>query len=103
VKRPPKLQNVLELSRQCIESGKYIPTFHAECRQLERDITLLDALHVIKTGYRELKKDQYKEEWQAWNYAVRGISLQGDMIRVIISFENDGMLIITVINLSRDE
>lgn len=100
MKRPPKLQEVLELARNCIERGRYIPTFHAECRQFERDVTLADALHVIKTGYRELKHDQYKEEWCAWNYAIRGISLQSEPVRVIISFDDDDMLIITVINLA---
>ena len=98
--RPSKLENVLELARSCIEAGKYLPTFHAECRQLERDITLLDALYVIKNGYREPKHDQFKEEWQAWNYAIRGVTLQNDTVRVIISFdESTGLLIITVITL----
>lgn len=59
---PPKMESVLETARECIESGKYLATFHAECRQLERDITLLDALHVIKHGFREPKYDQFKED-----------------------------------------
>lgn len=102
--RPPKLENVLDLARLCIESGKYLPTFHAECRQLERDITLLDALHVIKNGYREPKHDQFKEEWRAWNYAIRGTTLQDDIIRVIVSFDEvKRLLIITVINIARRE
>ena len=78
--------------------------YHAECRQLERDITLLDAFYVIKNGYREPKHDNFKEEFQAWNYAVRGITLQNDAVRVIISFEENGkLLIITVINTVRRE
>lgn len=98
--RPPKIENALKLAKNCIENGFYVATFHAECRQMERDITLLDALHVINNGYREPKHDQYKEEWKAWNYAVRGQTLQGDSIRVIISFdENEKLLIITVINI----
>jgi hypothetical protein len=102
--RPPKLENVLKIAKDCIENGHYLPTFHAECRQLERDITLLDALHVIKTGYREPKHDQYKEEWQAWNYAVRGNTLQNDTARVIFSFNEEAtLLIITVIALTSRE
>ncbi len=100
LKRPPKLENVLAFAKACIKKGRYVATFHAECRQLERDITLLDALHVIKTGFREIKHDQYKEEYKSWNYAVRGESLQSDPVRVIISFDEDEMLIITVINLA---
>lgn len=100
--KPPKLEKVLEVAKNCIEAGRYLPTFHAECRQLERDITLLDALYVIQDGYREPKHDQFKEEWQAWNYAVRGSTLQNDQVRVVISFEHETkMLIITVINLMR--
>ena len=99
--RPAKLENVLEIAKRCIELGNYLPTFDAECRQLERDITLLDALHVIKNGYREMKHDQYKEEWSTWNYAIRGITLQQDTARVIISFDKSlTLLIITVINLA---
>ena len=101
MKRPPKLENVLAKAKSGIEKGKYVATFHAECRQFERDITLLDALHVIKAGFREPKHDQYKDEYKAWNYAVRGDSLQSDPVRVIISFDDDEMLIITVINLAR--
>lgn len=98
VKRP-KLENVLERAKKCIENGRYIPTFHSECRQFERDISLLDALYVIKNGYREPKHDQFKEEWQSWNYAVQGKTLQSDLVRVIISFDENNLLIITVIKI----
>lgn len=101
-KRPSKLENVLDLARSCIDTGRYLPTFHAECRQYERDITLADALYIINNGYREISHDQFKEEWQAWNYAIRGTTLQNDAVRVIISFdESETLLIITVINLVR--
>lgn len=101
---PPKLENVLKTARDCIESGKYLATFHAECRQLERDITLLDALHVIRHGFREPKHDQYKEEWQSWNYAIRGTTLQDETVRVVISFDKVlKLLIVTVINIVRRE
>lgn len=103
-KKPEKITNVLELAKKCIEQGKFLPTFHAECRQFERDITLLDALYVIRTGFREPKHDQYKEEWQAWNYAIRGDSLQNESLRIIISFDEQlKLLIITVINIVRRE
>src|SRR5215212_5775517 len=86
--RPQKLENVLATAKQCIEKGNYVATFHAECRQLERDITLLDALHVIKNGYRVPKYDKFKEEWNEWNYAIQGQSLQKEDIRVIVSFDD---------------
>lgn len=101
-KRPTKIENVIQLANECIAAGRYLPTFHAECRQFERDITLSDALYVIKHGYRELKHDQYQEEWLAWNYAISGNTLQDEKIRVIVSFEDKKkLLIITVINISK--
>ena len=100
-RRPEKLNDVLERAKRCIEMGKYIATFHAECRQLERDITLPDALHVIKTGYRDKKHDKFKEEFNSWNYAINGQTLQNETVRAIISFDDKTrMLIITVINIS---
>lgn len=99
MKRPDKHDQVLCLAREYIDQDRYLSTFHALNRQLERDITLLDALYVIKTGYRVPKRDQYKAEWNAWNYAIEGRTLQGDNARVVVSFD-DGLLIITVINLS---
>ncbi|MBU6382777.1 MAG: DUF4258 domain-containing protein [Verrucomicrobia bacterium] len=99
LKRPSKITDVLKIAKACIDNGNYRPTFHAECRQYERDITLIDALHVIETGYRVPSRDEYKEEFNAWNYAIEGVTLQDDKTRVIISFDEDLMLIITVINL----
>jgi hypothetical protein len=98
-KRPDKIADILKIAQACIDNGNYRATFHAECRQYERDITLLDALHVIETGYRVPSRDEYKEEYRAWNYAIEGVTLQDEKTRVIISFDEDLMLIITVINL----
>lgn len=101
-KRPAKIENVLQLANECIEAGRYLPTFHAECRQLERNISLLDALYVIKHGYREPKHDQYQEDWVVWNYAISGNTLENEKIRVIVSFDDKKkLLIITVINITK--
>jgi hypothetical protein len=98
-KRPDKLPDILKNAQACIENGNYIPTFHAECRQFERDITLGDALYVIETGYRVPSRDEYREEHKAWNYVIEGDTLQDEKLRIVISFDEDLMLIITVINL----
>lgn len=37
-RRPPKIENVLEFIRQCIEEDRYTLTTHALIRQKERDI-----------------------------------------------------------------
>ena len=43
-----------------------------------------------------MKKDKFEETFQAWNYAIRGRSPSDDVLRVIVSFdEEELMLIIT--------
>jgi hypothetical protein len=65
-----------------LKKNNYIFCQHAKERQLE-----------IKR-----KKDTYKES-QDWNYCIEGKDLDERTIRVIISFSEDLMLIITVINI----
>lgn len=101
LKRPVKVSDVLKIARACIEGGNYGTTFHAQCRQREREVTALDALYVVRTGHRVPARDEYHEEYEAWNYAIEGDTLQGDKLRVIISFEEDLMLVITVIKLTK--
>ena len=44
---------------------------------------------VIGRGWHEKAKDQYKAEHAAWSYAVRGKTVEGRALRVVISFEPD--------------
>ncbi len=100
-KRPNENLDVLRVARKCIENGNYRATFHAECRKNERDLTLLDALHVIQTGYRAREHDQDKTEFLFRNYAIEGLTLQEDEARVVISFDGDLLLIVTMINITK--
>ncbi len=87
--------------RECLDTGKYLDTRHATERQAERDITRPEILRVLRTGFHEKRKDQFKEEYQAWNYSVRGKTVDARNLRVIISFDPSGMLIISAIDLDR--
>ena len=98
-KRPGKISNVLSLVRKAVLSGNYIDMVHAEIRKHERDITRPGYEYVLRTGWHEKSKDEYKEEYKAWNYSIRGKTVDGRDLRVVISFDENGMLIITVIDL----
>lgn len=88
--------------RNCIEQGRYLDTRHALERQVERAINRNEILYVLKNGYHEKKKDKFDELYQAWNYAVRGKTLDRRELRVVISFEDaSGMLLITAIELKK--
>lgn len=62
-------------------------------------------MQVIETGRHENRKDEYKEEYRAWNYAIRGETLDGRALRVAVSFERvsgeDLMVLVTAIDLDR--
>lgn len=95
-KRPPQHDELFSKIRECIEKGLYRQSRHAIDRQIEREIDLPDVLYVLKSGYHEKQKTSFDEIFHTWKYAIRGKTLDSVDIRIIMSFDEDGMLIITV-------
>ncbi len=88
------------MTRERMDSGRYRDTRHAGERREERSISLPEVRQVIGSGWHEKSKDEFKAEWDAWNYAVRGKTVDGRELRIAISFdEEDYLLIITAIEL----
>ena len=98
-KRPGKTQDLMNKIRDAVESGAYFDMTHALERSVERQITRPEYEYVLLNGYHEKSKDDYKEKYKAWNYAIRGKTLDKRNIRVVISFDKDDLLVITVIDL----
>ncbi|MFZ0565700.1 MAG: DUF4258 domain-containing protein [Chlamydiales bacterium] len=95
-KKPKKIEKLLEHIKDCISSGGYRDTFHAIERKAERNITLPEIIHVLRTGRHEKSKDHFEEAFNAWNYAIHGKTIDGLELRVIVSFEEErDLLIIT--------
>lgn len=95
--RPKKIENVLEVIRNCLENDNFTMTTHALMRQSERKITIANVVHVLKTGYEEKKKTCFDENNNTWKYAIRGKTKIEELdVRVIVAFDELGMLIITV-------
>lgn len=99
--RPPKIEDLQRRIHEALDEGRFRDVVHARERQAERDITRPEYLYVLRNGYHEARKDEYKPEFCAWNYAVRGRTVDGRDLRVVVSFEEDGMLIITTIEVGR--
>ncbi len=97
--RPPKIENISAEAKNCISLGSYRYTAHAEIRKYERMITEQDALYIIENGLRAPIKDNFCEIYQSWKYAFEGETLQNELLRVIIGFDQNMLLIITVINI----
>lgn len=87
------------MARECIRQGRYRDTRHATDRKSERVISLVEITSVINSGYHEKSKDEFKPEYDAWNYAIRGKTVDKRSLRVAVSFDEQLMLIITAIDL----
>jgi len=90
--------HILQFSciRNCISAGAYRDTFHAIERKAERNITLPEIIHVLRTGRHEKSKDHFEKAFNTWNYAIRGKTIDGMVLRVIVSFDEEkDLLIIT--------
>lgn len=96
------MPDVISNVRKCIASGDFLDTRHSTDRENERNITRSEIVCVLKNGWHERSKDEYKERYKAWNYAIRGKTVDRRMLRVIVSFDENGMLIITAIDSDAD-
>ncbi len=81
-----------------IQKGTYIISAHALERQNQRSLDLNDVLYVLKTGAREENKDLFDTKRQLWKYAIKGETTERVMIRIIVSFEEE-MIIITAMRI----
>ena len=101
VSRPEKIPELMSVIRACIEEGRYLDTRHAWERQNDRRINRPEILYVLKCGRHEKSKDKFNEFHHTWNYAVRGKTVDRRELRVIVSFDENGILIITAIELRK--
>lgn len=95
-------RQLYQLVRKKISTGDYVFLKHAKQRLEERNILDLDVLDILegKQGHkrkRNKSKDKYENTYDDWNYCVEEANLDGRRIRIILSFEKNLMLIITVI------
>ena len=77
-------------------------TEHAEQRSKQRkNVNDLQVLNILKskTKKHNAVKDHYIEGHTDWNYHITGKNIHDEKIRIVLSFDVDLMLIITVINL----
>jgi hypothetical protein len=91
---------------KAIIKGEYYFTDHGDRRSKTRK--KVNDLEIIKIlaghdKWHESAKDKYEKYKSDWNYHIRGKNIDGDQIRIVISFDQDGMPIITVINLDEVE
>ena len=97
----PKIANVMSLIHARARAGDFIVLPHAETRRGERKISVPDIVHILVHGEREPDRDEFKENFQSWNYSIRGKTVDDRQVRVAVAFDQRDMLIITVIPLGK--
>ena len=78
-----------------------ILTKHAKCRMACRQITEVEIKQILKDGVINYKKSGIGSHGDS-TFAVEGYSHEKQHIRVVVAPENDGMVIITCIDLDRE-
>ncbi len=96
-----KAKNLLIEIKAKINRGHFLILPHAIARQAQRLISIPDIIQVLITGWHETKNDKYSKEFEEWNYAIRGKTVDNRVLRIITSFNEKNILVITVIDLKR--
>ena len=90
--------DILKKVRDHVRKGTYILVKHAIQRQEERGINLPDVLRILEHGRHEKNMDSFDVKNQSWKYAIRGKTISGIDLRVVVAFQQE-MVIITVIRI----
>jgi hypothetical protein len=99
--RVTKKTNLMDVVREKAKRGNIILMPHAVQRRFQRSISVSDIIQVLTTGWHESRKDMYQKEYSTWNYSIRGKTIDNRKLRIVVSFDANEMLVITVINLQK--
>ncbi len=94
---PAKDPNVLDKVRKALQHGKYRYTDHAMTQMTDRAVNSREVRYILESGYHEATKDEFDIRRDSWKYALRGNTVDGRDIRVVVGFANL-VMIITVID-----
>lgn len=101
-KKTEKIPNLLARVKDCLNNGLYRFSRHAFERRKERFLSIPNIKEVLNNGYHEKAKDTWDKAFQTWNYAIRGKTINNEQCRIIVSFEESFLLIVTVIRLEKE-
>jgi RNA-splicing ligase RtcB len=101
VRLDSKIKDLLKEVYKKMETGNYRYAGHASERLQQRSVTRFEVKQVLKNGYHEKRKDSFNEEHNYWNYSIRGKTIDQRSLRIVVSFDDNNMLIITFIDLKK--
>ena len=101
MKRPIKATNILYKISMSVTDGLVLYSKHANERMLERGIIKPEVEYVLTHGHHEAKKDQFNVEYSSWDYAIKGKTVDGRALRVVIALVEPNIFVITTIDLNQ--
>jgi hypothetical protein len=96
-----KIKDLLKKTSEAVEKGHLLYSNHANERMQQRKILKPDVERILISGYHEVRKDKFNFEMKSWDYAVRGKTIDGRRLRIIIAFVKPSILVITAIDLDQ--
>lgn len=67
----------------------------------DREVSQKEVVYVLLNGAHEKSKDFFDFQTKNWRYAIRGKTTELRSLRIIVTFADNGLLIITIIQIGR--
>ena len=101
--RPPKEKNLIKKMKVLLEAHRLRMSDHANRRMKERNILYYEVLQALASGKHDAKRDRFNEEFNSWDYSIKGKTIDGRELRIGIAFEvvpasKEVILVLTVID-----
>jgi hypothetical protein len=103
VRRPPKIEILIDITRQAAEDGHLLYSSHANERMAQRNIIKPEVEYILSNGHHEARKDKFNKEFESWDYAIKGKTIDGRNLRIIIAIISPNVLVVTAIDLDLKE
>jgi hypothetical protein len=103
--KPPKKtkSELFDCIEQAIDNKNYVFTQHGEIRSKQRkNVNHEQVIRILKDKYKkhDAARDYYQKGQLDWNYHIQGKTVDNQPVRIVLSFDENWMLIITVIDLT---
>ncbi len=91
-------ERILKRMQKKIRTRQYVVTLHAEEEMNDDDLTIYDVERGIITGeILERQKDRVTAEWK---YRLRGETVEGNEVEVVVKLSPTGKLVIITVYVS---
>lgn len=99
VGKRPKNLDLIRHVRELVEKGSLRYSAHAEERMAQRWIIKPEVEFILRKGYHNQMKDKFNEDYDSWDYAIEGKTIDNRKLRIIIALVEPNILVVTAIKL----